>query len=140
MILLVDDHSMSGLALKRLLTHEGLPAVYAADGTEAMQTAERVRPHLIVLDDIMPNEGGVEVLRKLRSHPTLSDTSVIVLSGMEDAARKAQAQDLGICAWITKGSADWQTLLKTIRECYSDRLRNIPHPDPPSLSSPDAGV
>jgi CheY-like chemotaxis protein len=138
MILIVDDHSMSGLALKRLLTHEGFPAVYAADGVEALSTAERVQPHLVLLDDVMPGDGGVEVLRKLRNHPTLSRTSVIVLSGMEDPSRKAQAHDLGICAWITKGSADWQTLLKTIKECYADVTRRIPIEHP--AISPDAAM
>lgn len=80
-VLVVEDHESSRLALRKLLQQYGLTAESAANGREAMEQIELQRPDLILLDLMMPEMGGLEVLRALRQRPEWATLPVVVLTG-----------------------------------------------------------
>jgi CheY-like chemotaxis protein len=65
-----------------VLTQHGYETVAAADGREAYEIAERVRPDLVILDLMMPNQTGTDFYRRLSKDSELRDTPVIVVSGL----------------------------------------------------------
>ena len=65
-ILIVDDEPSNRNILSQELTHEGYSVVAASDGREALKKIESSRPDLIILDYMMPDLSGLEVLKELR--------------------------------------------------------------------------
>jgi len=79
-----DDPSVRGL-LQTLLVSEGYDVSTASDGLAGLVKANSAHPHLILLDLMMPDLGGIRVLEELRSDPALAGIPVIVGTGKPDA-------------------------------------------------------
>ncbi|HZZ38743.1 MAG TPA: ATP-binding protein [Acidobacteriaceae bacterium] len=77
-LLLVDDNDVSRYILRELLQQPWLQFEEARNGREAMAAVERKLPDAVILDLLMPDIGGVEVLRQLRSRPETKDLPVLV--------------------------------------------------------------
>ena len=84
-ILLVDDHPLTRSALAGLLTQHGFDVVgEASDGEEAIQTAARLAPDLILLDLSMPGLDGLSALPRLRAAAPDCEVVVLTASGTEE--------------------------------------------------------
>ncbi len=81
-ILVVDDEADVRTFLTAVLEKEGYRVVTASDGREALETAEKERPDLIVLDLQMPEQTGTDFYRRLTKDNTLRNTPIIVVSGV----------------------------------------------------------
>lgn len=82
-VLVVDDDAVSRHVLVHTLTAAGLVPVPVPDGASALRWLEQDRPALILLDLIMPGADGYEVLRHIRSHSSLADVPVVVLTALD---------------------------------------------------------
>jgi two-component system chemotaxis family response regulator WspR len=103
MVFLVDDQAMVAEAVRRLLA--GLPDIdlhYCADGAEAVQRADRIRPSVILQDLVMPSIDGLELVRLYRANPGTAETPIIVLSSEEAPAIKSNAFALGANDYLVK--------------------------------------
>jgi two-component system KDP operon response regulator KdpE len=98
-ILIVDDDAVIIKFVRANLEAEGWQTLTAMDGAEALQTIERELPDLVVLDVMMPNVDGLEVLRQLREW---SQIPVIMLSVREEEAYKVKCLNLGADDYVTK--------------------------------------
>jgi len=79
-ILFVDDEEQIRRLLSSFLTRRGYLVKTAVDGQEALEMLEAETPDLVITDVNMPNVDGVELTRRLRAHPRLSQMPVIMLS------------------------------------------------------------
>jgi CheY-like chemotaxis protein len=82
-ILVVDDHDGFRVFARRMLEAAGFTVAEAATGAQATETAEAVRPRLVLLDIQLPDTDGFEVARRLA---TQADGPVIVLTSTREAA------------------------------------------------------
>ena len=92
-VLVVDDERKIRDLVRLYLEHEGYSVLLAESGRSALETAERARPDLLVLDLMLPDLPGEEVARSLRSH---SDVPIIMLTaraGEEDRINGFRAGD-----------------------------------------------
>jgi DNA-binding response OmpR family regulator len=80
LVLIIDDDEGVRELLTFLVKKEGFRAESAVDGEDGYQKAERLRPHLIILDLMMPRYGGFEVLRQLQSGG-LGRIPIVVVTG-----------------------------------------------------------
>jgi two-component system, OmpR family, response regulator VicR len=88
------------LAVIRLsLAKEGIDVITAADGAECLEAVEVIAPDLIVLDVLLPDLSGWEVLRRIRDH---SDVAVMLLTARDSDVDKARGLDLGADDYVTK--------------------------------------
>lgn len=94
-ILVADDNASSREMLGRFLTRLGHSVTYASTGREALQCAQTDEPDLILLDLVMPELNGFEVLDALRSLGILSHTPVILISGMDTEVNAVHGIELG---------------------------------------------
>ena len=78
-VLLAEDDKFLATAMGDKLTREGFTVLLAANGVETINQAKAEHPDLILLDIIMPQKTGFEVLSELRLDPTTRDIPVIVL-------------------------------------------------------------
>ena len=99
-ILLVDDEpTVSELAAFHL-ERAGYAVTEAATGEEALARAAEIRPDLILLDLVLPDLSGWQVLERLRREPATESTPVILLSASVKEAEKAA--DSKVFAFVAK--------------------------------------
>ena len=101
-VLVVDDDEATCDALRRLLSRMGYQAAIAQSGREALDVAEAARPDVIVLDWMMPDMDGLEVLRRLRERPATKDVPVLLYSAVDNAELLGQARKLGAQECVLK--------------------------------------
>lgn len=82
-VLIVDDDSATRNLFRRILTREGWNVREASDGRRALTLLENSKPTLMVLDIMMPNVDGFDVLKSVRSNERLSDLPVIVATSKD---------------------------------------------------------
>lgn len=99
-VMVVDDQERIRELLTRMLTSEGHTTVTAADGLQALKELARRDVDLILLDLVMPESHGMQVLTTLRARN--STTPVIVLSAVTDVAARVEAFDLGAIDFVGK--------------------------------------
>jgi DNA-binding response OmpR family regulator len=99
-ILLVDDEPSIQGFVSRALSAAGYAIDCASDGADAIRLARSREYDLVILDLIMPDMDGREVLAELlRAHP---DQAVVVLSCLDDVTTKVACLDLGAHDYLTK--------------------------------------
>lgn len=112
-ILVVDDEADVTSYLSTLLSQKGYRVEEASSGAAALQQAARRRPALILLDIMMPEMTGWEVLQHLRDSP-LKDVPVIVLSARDEPGDAEHGYRLGAKRYLPK-TAGMERLLAEIR-------------------------
>ncbi len=81
-VLVVEDELDMRIFISTLLETSGYQPVLTRDGTEGLLKAKDVFPDLIILDVMMPGEGGVQMYRQLKTDQTLCKIPVIMLSAV----------------------------------------------------------
>ncbi|GGY00151.1 diguanylate cyclase [Massilia dura] len=100
-VLVADDDAINREVLAELLKPE-YTVLLAKDGTQALDRAVRHVPDLILLDVMMPDMDGFEVLRRLRDDPRTADIAVIFVSGLGQPEDEAQGLKMGASDYILK--------------------------------------
>jgi CheY-like chemotaxis protein len=115
LVLIVDDNFDTACALTRLLKMRQQDAVAVDSGPKALEVLATMRPSVIVLDMMMPQMDGLEVLQHVRDTALLKDVPVIIYSAdfKIETARRALA--LGARAYLVKGTVEWKHLCDTIQ-------------------------
>ncbi len=81
-VLIVEDEMDMRIFISTLLETSGYKPVVTRDGKEGLIKAREVSPDLIILDVMMPGEGGVQMYRQLKTDQTLKAIPVIMLSAV----------------------------------------------------------
>lgn len=100
-LLIVDDESLNLNVLVELFKSDYKLAV-AKNGQQALQRAEEQLPDLILLDIMLPEMDGYEVLRRLRASPSTNDIPVIFVTALGDVGDEQQGLELGAVDYVTK--------------------------------------
>ena len=102
-VLLVDDQMMIGEAVRRMLASETDIEFHSCkDATQALETALRIRPTVILQDLVMPDIDGLTLVKNYREEPATREVPLIVLSTKEEPAVKAEAFALGANDYVVK--------------------------------------
>lgn len=102
-VLLVDDQAIVGQSIKAMLADlPDLEFHHCLDPAEAIPTANRVKPSVILLDLVMPDIDGLLLVKYFRANKATKKTPMIVLSSKEEATIKAQAFGLGANDYLVK--------------------------------------
>jgi two-component system response regulator MprA len=119
-LLVADDSETVLLMLQRRLEMEGYEVVTATDGVEAMDRLHEAganEPDIILLDAMMPNKSGTEVLEELRDEG--SKIPVLMISAHLDAQEPDRMRSLGATDCIPK-PFEWEDLIGKIEELAGD--------------------
>ncbi len=81
-VLIVEDELDMRIFISTLLETSGYRPIMTRDGREGIIKAREIHPDLIILDVMMPGEGGVKMYRHLKTDESLMDIPVILLSGV----------------------------------------------------------
>lgn len=101
-ILVADDEPTARAVSQKILEAAGYSILTASDGIQAVESAERERPDLIVLDLLLPRRDGYAALLDLRSREATKSTPVVILSGEDGESHAKVAKTLGAQGFISK--------------------------------------
>ena len=101
-ILIADDEPDILEFVSYNLVKEGYQVSTAKNGSEAIELAKRIKPHLILLDIMMPELDGVEVCRELRSNPDFKNTIIAFLTARSEDYSQIVGFEVGGDDYITK--------------------------------------
>ena len=98
-VLVIDGDEVLLALLRLALCGDGVDVTTATGGRAGLAALEEHEPDLVVLDTVLPDLSGYEVLRRLRER---TDVPVIVLSGRDGHVDKVRAFELGADDYVTK--------------------------------------
>jgi DNA-binding response OmpR family regulator len=119
-LLVADDSETVLLMLQRRLEMEGYEVVTATDGVEALERFSEPgseEPDIILLDAMMPNKSGTEVLEEIRGKG--SQVPILMISAHLDAQEPDRMRSLGATDCIPK-PFEWEDLIGRIEELVKD--------------------
>jgi two-component system phosphate regulon response regulator PhoB len=115
-ILVVDDEPDIIALVAYHLARSGYRVSTASSGAEALQAAREERPAMIILDLMLPELSGFEVLERLRADKSLADTPVLMLTARREEPDRVQGLSLGADDYLVKPFSPQELVL---------RVRNI---------------
>ena len=118
-VLLVDDERDYVETLSERLELRRVKAAVAYDGSQAIEAIEHGLPEVVVLDLRMPGTGGVEVLKRIRSH--YPQIKVIILTGHGSSQDRELCLELGAFAFLQK-PVDLEELSEVMRRAVNREL------------------
>ena len=116
-VLVADDNVGTAGLMKILLELEGYQVVTTSDAREIIGLVEREQPDLLVMDFYLGKESGLETLCVIRSRPTIADTPVVMMSGINHGVDVVAA---GADAFVLK-PFDADELLSVVKRVLSQR-------------------
>lgn len=102
MVLAVDDEPGILRLIKLELSSQGFSVITVNNGEEAMRVIEEQRPDVLLLDIMMPDMTGIEVMRRLRGLRGMSNMPILLITGKDSDADKVAGLELGADDYIVK--------------------------------------
>ncbi len=115
-ILIIEDEELLCNLLKRKLNEEGYQTSVAKDGVEGMKMIKEIKPDLILLDIVMPNKNGFEVMDEMQTDEKLKHIPIIVISNSGQPVEIDKAKELGAKDWLIKTEFDPQEVIEKVKK------------------------
>ncbi len=101
-LLVADDEPNIVISLEYLMKREGYQVLVATDGNQALETIQREKPALVLLDVMMPGKTGFEVCQAVRADPALEGVRILMLTAKGRDTDVSKGLALGANAYMTK--------------------------------------
>ncbi len=101
-ILIVDDSSTNLVLLEAILQEEGYKTYTALNAKEAYASIDKFKPDLILLDLLMPQVSGFDILERLKAFPDTSEIPVIVVSAVNTKENIELCKEMGAADFFSK--------------------------------------
>ena len=119
-ILIVEDHPIIAELVETRLRIEGMEPLKCPGGREALEVLGKEALDAVILDIMMPDVDGYEVLRQIRAHPATRDLPVIFLTAKSTPADVEKGLAMGANYYITKPFSGLD-LVRKVRICLEER-------------------
>jgi DNA-binding response OmpR family regulator len=114
-VLLIEDEPNIIEAITFLLKHDGWDVISHSDGGSAIEMIGKTNPDLVILDVMLPNRSGIEILEDLRATEKTKALPVLMLTAKGQAKDRAAADVAGADIYMTKPFSN-QEMLKAVRQ------------------------
>lgn len=101
-ILIVDDSPALLELYEFTLSSEGHKVETAKDGVEGMEKVKKFKPDLVLLDILMPNKDGFEVLKEMQGDEKMKEIPVLLLTNVDEQSKVDRGLKLGATDYIVK--------------------------------------
>lgn len=121
-IFLIEDDVFMIELLAQVLSRAGYETLSFRLGKEAIEKFKETKPDLILLDILLPDANGLDVLREIRRMPEGAEAKVLVLSNIAEIVDKEQAKRLGALDYLIKANHSLPEILEKVNS-----LLMLPH-------------
>ena len=115
-VLIVDDDPSLGTTYKMALELADLEVAVAKSGKEGLEKAKQQMPSVMVVDIMMPNMNGKELLKKLKEDPVTADIPVVICTSLVEELEKKEFMSLGAVDYLVKTDTDPDKLASVIKK------------------------
>lgn len=124
-VLVVDDEPAVLKMYRLALEQAGHSVVVAPDGPSGLKLANDEQPDLILLDIIMPNVNGLDVLADLKKDPATKAIPVYLLTNLPESSSGAKARALGADGYLVKAEVEPGHLAKILEQISKRTKPNL---------------
>ena len=114
-VLLIEDEPNIIEAIRFILSRDGWRVDIHSDGRTAVDAVRDRAPDLVILDVMLPNRSGYDILNDVRKDPGISDMPVLMLTARGQKKDRELAEKLGVSKFMTKPFSNGE-VLSTVRE------------------------
>ena len=100
-LIIEDDELLSGMYITKF-TKEGFDVIFAENGTIGLAKAQKNKPELILLDILLPDSNGFEILKKLKDNGSTALIPVIILTNLSQESDVKKGYELGAVDYLVK--------------------------------------
>ena len=115
-VLIVEDDTLLSKILQKRFEAVGLETRVAFDGVIGEHVIKSWHPNLVLLDLLLPNMDGFELMKIVRSDPKTAKTHIVILSNLNDKESIDRAKELGVTEFVTKSSTTPDLIAERIAE------------------------
>lgn len=120
-LLIVEDEEILRTAYEMIFIQEGYDVQCASNGQEALQIVPTFKPHVIVLDILMPVMNGIQFLECAKLSKHMPQTRVLVLSNLSDKETIEHVYALGATEHVIKSNLSPGQLVKKVQQLLSGK-------------------
>lgn len=126
-IILVEDDDLIRRMYEQAFSFEKYTVETAVNGKEGLEKIRNNKPDLVLLDIMMPEMNGLEVLEKLKADPATKDVPVVVLTNLASDQDAQEALTRGAVKYIIKSEHTPQQIVAQVKEILTAYTRyNLP--------------
>lgn len=114
LVYVVDDDPVICRLAQHILNQAGYTVELLHDGVEALEAMQRSTPDVLVTDLMMPNMGGLALIRRIRADSRWSSLPIVVFTARGEHSDQRQAEEAGVSHYLTKPFSSAQ-LLEAVR-------------------------
>lgn len=115
-ILIAEDDKAYANIYRVKLINEGFNVTICLTGADAIKKIGEIAPHLIILDLIMPEKDGFDVLEELQKRPQLKKIPIIVFSNLSQDEDIVRAKNMGVSDYFVKANLSIHEMVEKVRE------------------------
>jgi len=123
-ILITEDDPLMSRMYQKIFTFEGFEVIMAEDGQDGLDKIRSEKPTLVMLDVMMPNLNGFEVLDKLKADPETKAIPVVMLTNLSSQQDAENAMLKGAVKYIVKSEHDPKQVADMIKEILAGYTRD----------------
>ena len=104
-ILIVDDSALARAFMIRCVQISGIPECEffeSSNGLEVIEKLKDLHPDLIITDMNMPKCDGIDLVKRVKANPKLSDVPIVIMTSAGNAQQRAELEELGVSAILSK--------------------------------------
>lgn len=101
-VLVVDDDPVVRILVNEFLTSQGYQVNVVENGEACIAQMSGLRPDIVMLDLLMPDMSGIEVMRRLRSNPSTATVPILMMSSDPDTRAVANSHNVSADGYVTK--------------------------------------
>ena len=125
-ILIVEDDPMLAEIYKKKFEKNGnFEIIHASSGTEAQEKAKQEKPDLMLLDLVLPEMDGFDVLREIRKDSSLDSIKIIPFSNLSQEDNRKKLEDLGADGFISKSEHTPQQLIEEVEKILKEDKKEV---------------
>jgi len=123
-VLLVDDEQSLLDVFSQTLETGGFQVVTSLNGKDGLEKAQEQMPDMVLLDQVLPDMAGNEVLQMLKSNPVTKEIPVAILSNFNQRELVQDAINLGAVDYILKYKIEPKDLIEKVNQTIEEHKSN----------------
>jgi CheY-like chemotaxis protein len=121
-VLIAEDDKFLSKVLSDKFTRKNYTAIIASDGIEAINKIKKELPDIVLLDLVMPNKNGFEILEEVKTDERYKKIPVIILSNLGQKSDLERGKKLGVVDYLVKSNTPINDIVKKVEEVLAQIL------------------
>lgn len=118
-LLIVEDNQVIASIYRAKFQAEGFEVEVAVDGALGLEMINRIKPDAVVLDQMLPNLTGIEILKRVRAQPALKDLPIFMFSNSMIGSAVQEAWASGATEVLTKATHTPKQVVEAVKKALT---------------------